>query len=57
MTKLDGKQVYLRTYNSLASRNEYDRVIAEWLANGRSLCKVVSDLSVAEVAAKFWEHV
>lgn len=32
-----GKDNYLGPYNSLASKVEYDRLIAEWLANGRRL--------------------
>ena len=53
---LDGKDIYLGSYNSVASRNEYDRVIAEWLANGRRLQKKTTDYSVAEVAAQFWTY-
>jgi hypothetical protein len=34
---LDGRDFYLRPYGSQASRLEYDRLIAEWLANDRRL--------------------
>lgn len=33
---LSGKDHYLGPYKSQASREEYDRLITEWLANGRS---------------------
>ncbi len=32
---LNGRDCYLGPHNSNASRVEYDRLIAEWLANGR----------------------
>jgi hypothetical protein len=32
---IDNRDIYLGPYGSKASRNEYDRVIAEWVANGR----------------------
>ena len=34
---IDGRDFYLGVYNSSKSRAEYDRLIAEWLSNGRSL--------------------
>ena len=34
---LGGRDVYLGPHNSRTSRAEYDRVVAEWLANGRQL--------------------
>jgi integrase len=34
---LSGKDHYLGRYNTAASRKEYDRIIGEWLACGRSL--------------------
>lgn len=52
--KLDGNDVYLGPHGSQASRIEYDRVVTEWLANGRSL-PAKSGLSVVELAAKFME--
>ena len=33
---LDGRDVYLGKYGTPESRAEYDRVVAEWLAAGRS---------------------
>ncbi len=34
---LDGKDFHLGPFNSAASKAEYDRLIAEWMANGRRL--------------------
>ena len=35
--ELSGKRHYLGKYGSKASRTEYDRLVAEWLASGRQL--------------------
>ena len=50
--KLDGQDIYLGLHGSKASRIEYDRVVAEWLANGRCLPSK-SGLTVNELAAKY----
>ncbi len=34
---IDGRDIYLGTWNTSASRREYDRLIGEWLAAGRRL--------------------
>ncbi len=34
---LDGRDFYLGKWNTKASRTEYERLIGEWLANGRRL--------------------
>lgn len=57
---LDGRDFYLGPHGSKTSINEYDRLIAEWLAGGRRLpqdsdgCE--ESLSVSEVAALYWKH-
>ena len=45
---IDGQDIYLGPFGTQASRNEYDRIIGEWLANGRRLStkEVASDLAV-----------
>ena len=58
---LNGKHYYLGPYGTKASREEYDRIIAEWLANGRntleSECRRQS-ITVAELTERYWsEHV
>jgi integrase len=50
---LDGQSIYLGRFGSKASRIEYDRVIAEWLANGRRLSSAV-DITVAQIIEQYW---
>lgn len=51
---LNGKDHYLGKWNTKASRSEYDRLIGEWLAAGRCLPKAATDLTVAELALRYW---
>lgn len=53
---LDGHDIYLGRYNSQASRQEYDRRIAEWIAAGRRLptASESSDLTVSELLVRYW---
>jgi integrase len=60
---LNGKPRYLGTWTksqNSPSRSEYNRIVAEWMANGRTLIKSSgngsSDLSVAELLLAFWNH-
>ncbi len=51
---LGGKDSYLGKYGSPESRAEYDRLLAEWLANGRAIAPQAArtsgtDLTVAEL--------
>lgn len=51
---LSGRDHYLGKYNTAASRREYDRLIGEWLANGREpLASSADELSVAEVLNRY----
>jgi hypothetical protein len=53
------RDVLLGKHGTAASRAEYARVIAEWEAGGRRLPQTlatVADLTVNEVAARFWQH-
>src|SRR5712692_8941516 len=52
---IDGKDIYLGVYGTKASRNAYDRVIGEWLANGRRLPKSDS-VTVAKIIEGYWQH-
>jgi integrase len=55
---LDGRDIYLGVHGTKTSRDEYDRAIAEWLANGRSLRPAnFADVTITEVLARFWDHV
>jgi integrase len=56
---LSGRDLYLGRFGTRESRAEYDRMIAEWLANGRTLCRPASpngsDVSVNEMLLAFVE--
>jgi hypothetical protein len=45
---INGRDIYLGKWNSAASKDEYDRLIAEFLANGRRL-QSDADTTVVEV--------
>jgi integrase len=53
------RDVLLGPYDTPESRDEYDRVIAEWLANGRLLVPSpvgAAELSVNELLLAYWQH-
>ena len=62
---LNGKDVYLGTYGSAESRSEYDRIVAEWLANhhqdlatpptARAPEDATHDLTVNELFSAYWQ--
>ena len=54
---IHGRDYYLGPWRSVASRAEYDRLIAEYLAAGRQDIQAKSDLTVAHVVERFWTHV
>jgi integrase len=58
---LDGRDIYLGRYGTDESRAEYDRMIAEWLTNGRRLpapnSGTGSDLTVNEMLLAYLRHV
>ena len=56
--KLNGEFTYLGPHGSKVSLAEYDRVILEWLANGRKLPDNPRDgpgRLMCELAAAYWE--
>jgi len=56
---LDRKDVYLGPHGTPASRAEYDRVVAEWLANGRRLVAPAAGppgLTVEELILQYWKY-
>jgi integrase len=67
--RLNGRDHYLGTYGSKASREQYDRVIAEWMASGRNPLPLAgtngpagagvttSGLTVTELIARYWSFV
>lgn len=54
---IGGRDHYLGPFGTKASRDEYDRIIAEWLANGRQVTTPTADLSIAELIVVYWAHV
>src|SRR5258708_1768103 len=53
---LDGRDFYLGKHATEASRAEYDRLIAEWLAHGRRLPRAGGgDLTVNELILRYVE--
>ena len=52
---LSGRDYYLGLYGTNASRSEYDRITAEWLASGRTLQKSTAgnDYSINEATALY----
>jgi len=56
---LNGKDFYLGVHGTPASKQKYDRLIAEWYANGRQVMPkgaAAKAVTVNEVAAAFWLH-
>jgi integrase len=58
---LNGFDHYLGTHGSEESRRQYDRLIAEWLAAGRSFAPPASispsvGRSIDEIILAFWQH-
>ncbi len=51
---ISGHDVYLGPWRSKASRLEYDRLVAEWLANDRRPVVPQDGLTVVELLAAFW---
>src|SRR5262249_41625622 len=56
VVRLSGKDIYLGRFGSAAAKAEYDRKIAEWLANGRQLPDPDGGLSVAELIVAYIRH-
>lgn len=54
---LCGTDIYLGPWRSKASRVEYDRLITEWMQNGRRLpSRGVNDLALVEVIGAYCQH-
>lgn len=53
---LNGHDVYLGPYGTPESRNEYDRIIAEWLASGRRI-PGIDDITINELSLRYLDFV
>ena len=51
---LNGRDFYLGTWNTKASRAEYDRLTSEWLTSARCLPSSDLGVSVAELGLAYW---
>ena len=59
VVRIDGRDIYLGRYGTPESRERYDRLIAEWLTNGRRLTPSLGgagDLTVSELILAYWRH-
>jgi integrase len=56
--RLNGRDFYPGVHGTANSRREYDRLINEWLANGRRLPTLDNDdeLTIVELIAEFWKY-
>ncbi|MBA4104971.1 MAG: site-specific integrase [Pirellula sp.] len=53
---LGGRDFYLGPHGTKASRHQYDRLVCEWLANGRQPLVTDDDgLTVTELIARYWK--
>ena len=57
VVNLSGKDHYLGPHGNKASKLEYDRLIGEWLANGRSLPSTAAELAttINQLCAAYWK--
>jgi len=55
---LDGRDIYLGSHGTPASRAEYDRLVGEWLAHGRRRPSVLDQLpeqTVNDLILRYWK--
>jgi integrase len=52
---LSGQDIYLGPHGSAASRQEYDRVMGEYLARGRQLAATPATSRVSDIIAAYWQ--
>src|SRR5438128_1183365 len=62
VVSVGGKTIPLGPYGSVESRQAYDRVVAEWITNGRRLPPPriedsPLDITICELIDRFWDHV
>jgi len=54
--RISGKMYYLGKYGSEASRREYDRIIAEFVANGRQSFYSADTILVENLIVRFLDY-
>jgi hypothetical protein len=55
--RIDRKMIYLGKHGSATSRREYDRIIAEFIANGRQAFADPDEILVEQLIIRFDESV
>jgi hypothetical protein len=53
---LNGKDYYLGPYDAPQSREAYNRLVADWLSNGRQILPKMAAVTVEELTAAFMRH-
>lgn len=53
---IDGRDMYLGPFRSQISRNKFDRLIAEWLGNGRQLPTAPDGPTINQLILAYWRH-
>jgi integrase len=51
--ELNGHRIYLGPHGTKASKDAYDRAVAEWLANGRQVAQPSEALSIVEMCDRY----
>lgn len=54
--ELNGRRIYLGRFDLPETRQRYHRKIAEWLSCDREPPVAPAELTVSELAARFWKH-
>ena len=54
--RLEGKMYYLGKYGSTASKREYDRIIAEFVANGRQVFRHKDEILVEVLVLRYLDY-
>src|SRR5688572_17260582 len=61
VVRIDGVDHYCGAFGSVAARQKYDRLIAEWILRGRQPIPEATEgapatLTVSQLIAAYWEH-
>ncbi len=55
VVSLNGKDFYLGPHGTKTSKTEYDRLIGEWLANGRTIPQSKGEITVTILINAYWK--
>lgn len=54
--ELNGQRIYLGRWDSPKSKEQYERLMADWLANGRQLSVAADEILINELLTRFIQH-